>query len=141
MLHQISQTQADRDHLPPSEIQNISPYHNPGHVLAPPRQWLEGLLRSEFPWHFFRLRYKNLLRRRFREEPARFFSLLEASEHDHEMYLTCHCLAGHCHREIAAEFMETLRRQEPYQRHRAAQAAHRLPVAATNASMRLVSNG
>ena len=141
MLHQISQTQADREGLSANKIQNISPYHNPGHVLAPPRQWLESLLRGEFPWHFFRLRYKNLLRRRFRETPSRFFSLLEASENDKALFLSCHCLAGNCHREIAAEFLENLRRQEPYQRHRAAAAAHRLPDVISMNPVQLVSNG
>ena len=141
MLHQISQTQADRDGLAAAHVQNISPYHNPGHVLAPPRQWLEGLLRGEFPWHFFRLRYKNLLRRRFREEPVRFFSLLKNSEQERPVYLTCHCLAGNCHREIAVEFLENLRRQEPYQRYRAAMVAHRLPTVSAGHPLPMVSNG
>jgi len=141
MLHQISQTQADREGIVPNQIQNISPYHNPGHVLAPPRHWLESLLRGEFPWNFFRLRYKNLLRRRFRETPSRFFSLLEASENDKPLFLSCHCLAGNCHREIAAEFLETLRRQAPYQRHRAALAAQRLPDVVPMRPVQMVSNG
>jgi len=141
MLHQLSQTQADQAELAAGQVQNISPYHNPGHVLAPPRQWLEALLRGDYSWHFFRLRYKNLLRRRFREESGRFFSLLEASEHERPIYLTCHCLTGHCHREIAAEFLENLRRQEPYQRFRSAKAAHRLPIAHDPSRVLMASSG
>ena len=95
-------------------VHNISPYLNPAHVLAPPRHWLELLLQGAYPWHFFRLRYKNLLRNRFREEPERFFAMLDASEGERPVYLACHCLSGPCHREVAAEFLEKLRSQIPY---------------------------
>ena len=145
MLHQISQAQVDQmrsaHELVAGQVQNISPYHNPAHVLAPPRQWLEALLRGEYSWHFFRLRYKNLLRRRFQEESIRFFSLLEASEQDRSMYLTCHCLAGNCHREIAVEFLENLRQQGPYQRYRSALVARRLPTILPGEPLPLASNG
>jgi hypothetical protein len=93
----------------------ISPYLNPGHVLAPPRQWLEALLDGEITWEFFRLRYKNLLRNRFRADPEPFFSLLEESSAGH-LVLTCHCLAGPCHVEVAQEFLDRLREQEPFRR-------------------------
>lgn len=109
MIYLMSQVQADRERVDPKVVQSISPYQNPGHVLAPPRRWLEALIRSEYNWHFFRLRYKNMLRNRFREEPERFFSLLDGSEGEKPLVLTCHCLAGGCHRELAKEFLESLR--------------------------------
>jgi hypothetical protein len=119
----LSQAEADRRRLSPGSAHNISPYLNPAHFLAPPRRWLEALLQGEYGWHFFRLRYKNLLRNRFREEPERFFGLLDASQGDKPLYLTCHCLSGACHGEIAREFLEILRAQEPYRHWSALRAA------------------
>lgn len=124
MIHLLSQNQAERAGIRAGLVQSISPYLNPAHVLTPPREWLEALLRGDYSWHFFRLRYKNLLRTRYNQEPDSFHALLEASEGEQALYLTCHCLTGHCHREIAAEFLETLRMQGPYQ----------LRVAARNAA-------
>jgi hypothetical protein len=96
-------------------VQCISPYLNPAHVLAPPRDWLEAVVQGGFTWEFFRLRYKDLLRRRFREFPEPFFSLLDASAGDQILALTCHCLAGPCHAEVAKDFLDKLRDLAPYQ--------------------------
>jgi len=115
MIHLLSHNQAEKDQINPGLVHSISPYLNPGHVLSPPRSWLEALLDGSYSWHFFRLRYKNLLRNRFRQDPETFFRLLDASAGDKPLYLTCHCLAGPCHSEIASEFMEILRWQKPYQ--------------------------
>ncbi len=93
----------------------ISPYVNPGHVLAAPRHWLEAVVKGEYTWQFFRLRYKHLLRSRFQENPEPFFALLEASDGENELVLTCHCLAGPCHAEVAVDFLERLRDQAAYQ--------------------------
>ncbi len=123
MIHLLSQTEADRRRLAPGSVHNISPYQNPAHVLAPPRDWLEALVQGAYGWHFFRLRYKNLLRNRFREEPERFFALLDASEGSRPVHLACHCLSGPCHREIAQEFLEILRTQEPYRNWQALRTA------------------
>ncbi len=113
MIHLLSHTDAECRQLAPAQVQCISPYISPAHVLAPPRHWLEALVQGRYSWPLFRLRYKTLLRRRFREEPERFFALLDASTGARALYLTCHCRAGHCHGEIAAEFLENLRRREP----------------------------
>ena len=99
-----------------SNSQCISPYLNPAHVLAPPRVWLEDLLDRTISWEFFRLRYKNLLRTRWKEDPEAFYSLLDESAGGNELVLTCHCLAGPCHVEVARDFLEKLREQEPYRR-------------------------
>ena len=109
MIELLSQTEAERQGINPRRIQCITPYLNPAHVLSPPREWLEALIRGDYGWHFFRLRYKNLLRNRFRAEPERFHSLLDASADEQTLYLTCHCLTGHCHRDIAREYLELLR--------------------------------
>ena len=109
MIELLSQTEAERRGIDPRRIQCITPYLNPAHVLSPPRQWLEALVRGEYGWHFFRLRYKNLLRNRYRAEPDRFHALLEESQRGQSLYLTCHCLTNHCHREIAREYLEMLR--------------------------------
>lgn len=109
MIRLMSQTEAERGNVPPSTVQNISPFLNPAHVLAPPRHWLDALASGKYSWSFFRLRYKSLLRDRFRESPERFHSLLDASEGQAALALTCHCLDGHCHREPAREFLEYLR--------------------------------
>ncbi len=114
MIFLMSQVEADRHQVKPGIVQCISPYLNPAHVLAPPRGWLEALVRGEFSWHFFRLRYKSLLRKRFRADPERFFALLDASGNVHPLVLTCHCLSNPCHREIARDFLENLRLQPPY---------------------------
>ena len=79
MIHLISQMAADKEGISPWLVQNISPYTNPAHILAPRRGWIESLLREECSWHFFRLRYKNMLRLRFQAEPERFFELLDSS--------------------------------------------------------------
>lgn len=123
MIYLVSQTAADKEGIHPGRVQNISPYLNPAHVLAPPRGWIEALLRGEYSWHFFRLRYKNMLRLRFRGDPERFFSILDASADDRPLYLACHCLAGPCHRDVAADFLEKLRLQEPYRNRQALRAA------------------
>lgn len=123
MIHLLSQTEAEKRRLAAGSVHNISPYINPAHFLAPPRGWLEALLEGEFGWHFLRLRYKNLLRNRFREEPERFFALLDGSEGQKPLYLTCHCLSGACHGEIARDFLEILRTQEPYRNWRALRTA------------------
>ncbi len=113
MIQTLSQTEADHSGLPPSRVQCISPYVNPAHVLSPPRHWLEALLNGRYSWPFFRLRYKHLLRSRFKAEPERFFTLLTASEAGGALHLTCHCLTEHCHRELAREFLEHLRANRP----------------------------
>lgn len=111
MIRLMSQWDAETQRLPSAHVQNISPYVNPAHVLAPPRAWLEALVRGRMSWPFFRLRYKSLLRSRYRAEPERFHALLEASADGAELVLTCHCLSDHCHRELAAEFLERVRAQ------------------------------
>ena len=72
MIELLSKTDAERLGVDPRDIQCISPYLNSAHILAPPRRWLEGVLREDCSWHFFRLRYKNLLRNRYQAEPERF---------------------------------------------------------------------
>lgn len=109
MIELMPQTEADKRGVDMREVQCISPYLNPAHVLAPPRPWLEALLSGEYTWHFFRLRYKNLLRARYQAEPERFADLLRDSEGARRLVLTCHCLTPHCHREVAREFLERLR--------------------------------
>ena len=109
MIELISKSDAERQGVDPRRIQCITPYLNPGHILSPPRQWLEALVNGDYGWHFFRLRYKNLLRNRYRAEPERFHALLRLSEGNHLLYLTCHCLTNHCHREVAREYLELLR--------------------------------
>ena len=112
MIDLMSQREAERRGIDPREIQNISPYVNPAHVLAPPRHWLEGLVRESCGWHLFRLRYKNLLRSRYQADPAAFDALLQASEGGRNLVLTCHCLTTQCHRGIAREFLDKLRSRE-----------------------------
>ncbi|MCZ6471999.1 MAG: hypothetical protein O7A08_13865 [SAR324 cluster bacterium] len=114
MFHLHSPSNTVPRNVNPGLVQNISPYLNPAHVLAPPRIWIESLLNGEYSWHFFRLRYKNLLRLRFREAPERFFGLLDASEGERPLYFACHCFSGPCHREVAVDFLEKLREQAPY---------------------------
>ena len=99
-----------------AHVQCISPYLNPAHILAPPRAWLESVLDGTISWEFFRLRYKNLLRTRCKEDPEAFFNLLDESAGENELVLTCHCLAGPCHTEVARDFLERLREQDPYRR-------------------------
>ncbi len=99
-----------------AHVQCISPYLNPAHVLSPPRAWLEALLDGSISWEFFRLRYKSLLRSRFKADAEPFFALLDESGPGRELVLTCHCLAGACHVEVAREFLDKLREQEPYRR-------------------------
>lgn len=123
MIHLMSQREAEQSGVPSARVQNVSPYVNPAHVLAPPRQWLEALVEGTYSWPFFRLRYKSLLRNRFQAEPERFHALLDASEGGRELVLTCHCLSDHCHRELAREFLEHLRGQRA--RRMARQAAPR----------------
>ena len=94
------------------------------HALSPRRSWIEALLREEYSWHFFRWRYKNMLRLRFRSEPERFFSILDASAGERPLYLACHCLAEPCHREIAMDFLEKLRQQRPYRKWQALRAGY-----------------
>lgn len=122
MIQLMPQIEAERQGVDAVQIQCISPYLNPAHVLAPPRLWLEALARGEYSWHFFRLRYKNLLRARYRAEPERFAELLRDSEGPRKLVLTCHCLTAHCHREVAKEFLERLRE-------RSADPAAQLPPA------------
>ncbi|HKJ91674.1 MAG TPA: hypothetical protein VJ957_00845 [Longimicrobiales bacterium] len=109
----MSQRDADRRALPARHVQSVSPYVNPAHVLAPPRRWLEALVNGEFSWPFFRLRYKNLLRKRYAAEPERFHALLDASTGQEDLVLTCHCVTDLCHRELAREFLERVRTQRP----------------------------
>jgi Active DUF488-N3 subclade len=113
MLHTMSQRDAERSTLPRAQVQNVSPYQNPAHVLAPPRHWLEALGSGEYSWPFFRLRYKSLLRSRYSAEPERFHALLDASAGNSDLVLTCHCLTERCHRELAREFLERVRAQRP----------------------------
>ena len=124
MIHLLSIKEADRNRLSPLHTHCISPYLNPAHFLAPPRAWLEALLRGDISWNFLRLRYKNMLRNHFLDNPLPFFELLEDSESFRSVYLTCHCLTDHCHREIAQEFLELLRAQAPYQEWSAARLGH-----------------
>jgi len=119
MIRLMSKTEAETEGLHTARVQCISPYLNPAHVLSPPRGWLEHLIQGELGWHVFRLRYKSLLRKRYQADPERFHRLLAASEGDKELVLTCHCLTDHCHREIAAEFLERLREQAGYRNWRA----------------------
>ena len=116
MIQLKSQKEAERRGLPPSQVQSISPYLNPAHVLSPPRYWLEALEKGEYNWPFFRWRYKTMLRKRFRDEPSRFQAILIASEGKTPLTLTCHCQGkfsqGHsCHAALAREFLENLREQ------------------------------
>jgi len=122
MIDVLAQSQADRMRLAASSLQSISPYLNPAHVLSPPRDWLEALVHGEFSWEYFRLRYKNLLWKRFRDEPHRFFHLLDASEGARKLHLTCHCLTTVCHRELARDFLESLRDHKAYADWRMAQS-------------------
>jgi hypothetical protein len=101
----------------PGRTECISPYLNPAHILAPPRAWVDAVSDGSISWEFFRLRYKNLLRARLRDDPEPFFALLEEAGHSgRELTLTCHCLTGPCHAEVAWEFLDRLREQETYQR-------------------------
>lgn len=127
MIHLLSIRDADRNRLDPLMTHCISPYLNPGHVLAPPRAWLESLIAGEISWPFLRLRYKNLLRNRYRDNPEPFFELLEDSESFRAVYLTCHCVTDHCHREIAHEFLEQLRERRPYREWRSVRLPHLVP--------------
>jgi len=113
MIRVMSQRDAERSAVPAALVQNISPYVNPAHVLAPPRRWLEALVSGEYSWQFFRLRYKSLLRTRFAAEPERFHALLDASAAGQELVLTCHCATERCHRGLAHEVLERLRAQRP----------------------------
>lgn len=100
-----------------ARTQCISPYLNPGHILAPPRAWVDAVSDGSISWEFFRLRYKNLLRARLKEDPESFFMLLEEAGHSgRELTLTCHCLTGPCHVEVAWEFLDRLREQDAYLR-------------------------
>ncbi|MCH8075538.1 MAG: hypothetical protein IIC13_06690 [SAR324 cluster bacterium] len=125
MIQLKSQKEAQRRGLPSAQVQSISPYLNPAHVLSPPRYWLEALEQGEFNWPFFRWRYKTMLRKRFRDEPSRFHAILSASEGNAPLTLTCHCLGQHgqgqrCHAPLAREFLENLREQiqaEPLPKH------------------------
>src|SRR5262249_6767913 len=94
--------------------------------LSPPRHWLEALVDGGMTWEFFRLRYKALLRTRFGEDPEAFYALLEASEGEHILSLTCHCLAGPCHLDVAKDFLEWLREPAPDQQW--ASLRHRLSL-------------
>ena len=109
MIHLMSQLEAERNRLPLSQVQCISPYLNPAHVLAPPRAWLEALVNGKYGWEFFRFRYKSLLRQRYKAEPARFDTLLDAAGGHKALTLTCHCLTELCHRTLAREFLESVR--------------------------------
>ena len=108
-------SQAGHDHAGRPEttavVQNVDPYANPGHILAPPRHWVEALRSGQWSNAFFRLRYKSLLRRRMRAEPERIRFLLEASERSDGLLLGCNCGHDHCHTQPAAEFLEDLREQ------------------------------
>ena len=112
MMQYLSQSEATRLGISPARQQSVCAYANPGHVLAPPRQWLEALAQGEFTWNFFRLRYKNLLRRRQKHEPTRFQNLLDISQGEQSLVLTCDCGREHCHAPIAVEFLEALRRAQ-----------------------------
>jgi len=127
MIYLSTRPEPPRGIAPGQEAHCISPYLNPAHVLAPPRAWLEALGRGEYPWAFFRLRYRTLLRERFREEPEPFFRLLDASEGERVLTLACPCGQEHCHGEPARDFLETLRGQAPYARWRRLRPARRLP--------------
>jgi hypothetical protein len=124
MIQLLSQTEAERHGLATDQVVCVSPYLNPHHVLAPPLTWLYALVQGSYSWHFFRLRYKNLLRNRLRDEPEAFFALLDASQDGQSLYLTCHCLSDPCHREIAREFLEKLREGEAYRQWRDLRPLH-----------------
>ncbi|MEE8435415.1 MAG: hypothetical protein V3S64_11565 [bacterium] len=134
MIQLKSPKEAERSGLPSSQVQSISPYLNPAHVLSPPRYWLEALLKRKHNWPFFRWRYKTMLRKRFRDEPSRFHAILSASEGNTPLTLTCHCLGQHgqgqtCHAPLAREFLENLRKQlqaEPLPKH---ESPRRIPPA------------
>ena len=129
MIHTMSQRDAERSQFPAARVQDVSPYVNPAHVLAPPRRWLEALVSGEYSWPFFRLRYKNLLRARDAAEPERFHALLDASGGTQELVLTCHCLTERCHRELAREFLERVRAQRPLVAAARSRPAKRIPPA------------
>jgi hypothetical protein len=119
MINLTSLREAEENRLPPSQVQCISPFVNPAHVLAPPRAWLEALVSGKYGWEFFRFRYKCLLRQRYKADPARFENLLNTSEGVRVLTLTCHCLTDQCHRTPARDFLESVR-------------ARRLPAATRN---------
>jgi hypothetical protein len=121
-----AQAQAAQQTVPGASVECASPFLNPAHVLAPPRHWLEALVEGGMTWEFFRLRYKALLRERHREHRDAFYALLEASQGEKVLVLTCHCLAGPCHLEVAREFLEWLRERAPYQEW--ARLRHRLTL-------------
>ena len=116
MIKLKSQKDAEQSGLPSFQVQSISPYLNPAHVLSPPRYWLEALKKGEYNWPFFRWRYKTMLRKRFRHEPSRFHAILSASEGNTPLTLTCHCQGKSsqgqsCHAALARDFLENLRKQ------------------------------
>ena len=114
MIKTLSHSEASQVGLPAAQTQNVDPQNNPAHILAPPNKWLAALADGTYSWPFFRLRYKTLLRARFKDEPERFQHLLEASQGGNDLYLTCHCETHeHCHRELAQEFLENLRSTHP----------------------------
>jgi hypothetical protein len=113
MIELRSHTQAERQPLAGACVQCISPYLNPAHILSPPRDWLEGLVEGDCSWSLFRLRYKALLRARFRADAEPFFALLQAAEGT--LVLTCHCMAGPCHLDLAKDFLLRLRDQTPHE--------------------------
>ncbi len=117
MISAISRSEAENGQAAPGQILSISPHHNPGHFLAPPSEWLEGVRNGDFSWEFFRLRYKAMLRKRFEEEPGRVFALLDASRGPRTLFLSCDCSEEPCHREVAGEFLENLRGQQAYMDH------------------------
>jgi Active DUF488-N3 subclade len=128
----MSQRDAERSAVPAALVNNISPYVNPAHVLAPPRRWLEALVSGAYSWQFVRLRYKSLLRTRHAAEPERFHALLDASEAGQELVMTCHCATERCHRVLAREFLERLRSERPQPASKPAarpQPARRMPPA------------
>lgn len=117
MIKPITPQDAKTASMMAGQIQSVSPYQNPAHILSPPRDWLEAFQKGEISWSFFRFRYKSLLQKRFREDPQRIFFLLDSSNGSRSLFLSCHCQAGPCHREIAAEFLERMRSRDEYQKH------------------------
>lgn len=126
MIRIGAQAQAAQEAVHGASVECASPYLNPAHILAPPRHWLEALVEGGMTWEFFRLRYKALLRERHRKHPDVFYALLEVSQGEKTLVLTCHCLAGPCHLEVAREFLEWLRERAPYQEW--ARLRHRLTL-------------
>lgn len=98
-----------------AEVESISPWRNPRHVLAPPPAWLGTLADEDGSWALFRFRYKCLLRSRLQAQPLRFQRLRERVQR-FGLQLLCDCGAAHCHAPLAMEFLHALAQSESHSR-------------------------